>query len=419
VSNLSKKIAKRYLWTKRSEAFITIITYSAIIGVALGVMVLTMTMSIMTGFEYELKNKIVGSAHILVTGIAGGVRNADQVADFLKEQKELVSVSEFSQHQVLLQIGNYSRGLLLKGIQSGTAAGAEVQSYLKSGSLDEALNPKSSEVEQANLKANLPGIIFGHQLIQQLGLKKGDIVNLISSQMQSGPFGFMPRFRRFQITGVYESGLSGYEETLAYINIDSAKTFFRLANSVTGFELKIKNSAEAPSIASKLSEQLVDRFGAGFYAQDWTQSNRELWEAIQLEKRVYFLVLLLLIVLASFSIVSSLVMIVMEKRKDIAILKTMGARNQTIAMIFRWQGAVIGTIGVSSGLIAGVLGCIALDVYGFPLPEKVFPVSTVPVKIEWINFLVVGVSAFFICLLSTWYPAKRASSIEPSEVLRG
>lgn len=419
MSSFSKLIAKRYLWTKRSEAFISLITISSVIGVALGVMVLCITMSIMSGFEHELKKKIVGSAHIYITSATKGIDEKGFISEIFKTQKDIEKISPYTEHQVLLQIGRHSRGLVLKGIREKTYKGKEVQGYLKQGvKLKDVLKPQINASALGN--TNIDAIIIGKELQLQFGLSVGSVVTVLTPQLQSSPFGFMPRFKRFMVSAVYESGMSGYEESLAYISIEDAKSFFRMGkNEVSGFEIKLTDSKIAPSVARILATDIYAKHGSGIFVQDWSESNRELWEAIQLEKRVYFIVLLLLIVLASFSIVSSLVMIVMEKRKDIAVLKTLGARDKSIAKIFRIQGAVIGLIGTSSGLVLGVLGCLGLEAYGFPLPEKIFPTDTVPVKIELLNFFFVGIAAFTICYLSTWYPAKRASQVLPSEALRG
>lgn len=417
MSNFSKLIAKRYLWTKRSEAFISFITISSIIGVALGVMVLCITMSIMSGFEYELKKKIVGNAHIFITAAGGNLKNTQIISDTIKSNKDVKYFSPFTENQVLIQVGRHSRGILIKGVTENNYRAEEIESYLKNQTLKEALKPQVNASALGN--TNIAPIIIGKELKEQLGLSVGSIVTVLTPQLQSSPFGFMPRFKRFMVSAIYTSGLTGYEESLAYVNMKDSQSFFRMKASFTGFEIKLNDSEKASKVSAKLSEELFNVYGPGLYIQDWSKSNSELWEAIQLEKRVYFIVLLLLIVLASFSIVSSLIMIVMEKRKDIAILKTLGAKNSSIAQIFRYQGAVIGFIGTTSGLVLGILGCFGLELYGFPLPEKIFPTATVPVRIEIINFILVGIAAFVICYISTWYPARRASAIEPSEVLRG
>jgi lipoprotein-releasing system permease protein len=417
----SKKIALRYLWSKRSEAFITISSVISVLGVAIGVIVLTMTMAIMTGFETELRNKVVGSSHIFVHRVGGKLHNWKDTVKKIETLPAVQTVNAYTQHQVLLSAEGRSRGLLIRGIQEEGTAATELSRYLGDKKAVETLfTPVSTSVESLEKgvqSATLPGIIIGKELARTMLLYKGSKISLLSPDVGSTPFGLVPRFKRFVIVGIYSSGLTGYEEGLAYVNMKDAQQFFRLGDSISGIEVSLSDVDSAPQIAAKILDTLGG-VGSGFYVQDWTQANKELWEAIQLEKQVYFIVLLLIIVMASFSIISMLIMVVLEKRRDIAILKTLGARTSTIGWIFRLQGAIIGVSGVVIGLIGGYLGCLALRHYGFPLPENVFPTSTVPVQIEAVNFIAVGISAFVICLLSTWYPVRRASAVEPSEVLR-
>jgi len=261
-------------------------------------------------------------------------------------------------------------------------------------------------------------LIVGRGLADIMGLYESQVVSLLTPKVGSTPFGLTPRYKRFSVSGTYKSGLSGYEERLAYVDLEVAQSFFRMKGRVSGIEVMAESVENSPEVARLIKEALSELPGGGFVAQDWTQTNQELWEALKMEKQVYFIVLLLLIVMASFSIITTLIMIVLEKRRDIAILMTLGATSRSIAMIFRWQGAVIGTLGVLGGTLLGLLGCVALEQYGFPLPEKVFPTSTVPVQLQSTNVIVVAVAAFLICLLSTWYPSWRASKVEPGDALR-
>ena len=412
--NFSKKIALRYLWSKRAEAFISIITVFAIIGVAVGVAVLNITMSIMTGFEHELRSKIVGDSHIVVYKFGDSINSWQDVLLEIKKNKDVVAASPFTQNQALISIAGKSRGVMVKGIQSSGELASKLEGYLMNRSdLKYVFNGDENDSNDS-----LPGIVLGQELFNQLGIIPGTKVSILSSQTSSTPFGLSPRFRRFSARSSYQSGLSAYEEALAYVDLKEAQKFFKTGDSISGVEIMVSDIDNSSLTAESIRNALTSRFGGGFYAQDWTQSNKELWEALKLEKQVYFIVLLLLIVLASFSIVSTLIMIVMEKRKDIAVMKTLGASTSSIAQIFRIQGAVIGLCGTIGGSVIGYLSCIALKHYGFPLPENVFPTDVVPVLISPMNFCIVAVSAFLICLLSTWYPARRASQVEPSEALR-
>jgi lipoprotein-releasing system permease protein len=419
----SRKIALRYLWSKRSEAFITILTIISLIGVAIGVAVICIVMSIMTGFEHELREKLVGTnSHIVVRRLGGKIEGWQELSKKLEKVEGVSSVSAFTYHQALVRADDRSSGILIKGIEPGSYAATQLKTYLDNagdGGTDAfAPVPFNAMDSEAEVKAGfLPALVVGKELTRTLNVFIGQPVSLISPSVTSTPYGLIPRYKRFAIGAVYKSGLAEYENGLAYMLLSEAQSFFRMGDAVSGFEIRVNNIDQSSKVTQTLTNEL-SALGAGYYAQDWTESNRPLWEAIQLEKKVYFIVLLLIIVMASFSIISMLVMIVLEKRKDIAILKTMGATRKEIANIFRYQGAIIGLLGTLLGLLGGYVGCVALDRYGFPLDERIFPVSQVPVQMEALNFISVAVAAFMICFIATIYPARKASKLQPSEVLR-
>jgi lipoprotein-releasing system permease protein len=419
----SKKIALRYLWSKRSEAFISIITVISVIGVAIGVMVLNIVMAVMTGFEHELREKIVGTdSHIVISNRTGGrIDGWRDAVTAVSDVAGVKSVSPFTYNQVLIRSDSRSSGLLVRGIQRDTASAEQVKSYLGAEqSLDTLFNPPSVTVLTASgeeQEANIPGILIGKSLARSLGVFVGTPVSVLSPQVSSTPFGLVPSFRRFVVVGLYSSGLVEYESGVAYVNLAEAQRFFGLGDSVSGLEVRVNDINSAPTISGAILERLGGD-QSGFAVRDWTETNRPLWEAIQLEKRVYFIVLLLIIVMASFSIVTTLIMIVLEKRKDIAIMKTMGASTSSVSWIFRIQGAVIGGLGTLIGLALGFIGCVALKKFGFPIDERIFQMSTLPIYIDPLNFIMVGVAAFAICCFATMYPAKRAAQLEPSDVLR-
>jgi lipoprotein-releasing system permease protein len=396
----SKKIALRYLWSKRAEAFISIISIISVLGVAIGVMVLNIVMAVMTGFEHELREKIVGTdSHIVVNNRFGGkIDGWREASGVITQVSGVQSVSAFTYNQVLIRSDSRSSGLLVRGILKDSASAQQVQTYLGSNeSLEPLFKPPTVTVINASgdeEEAKIPGILIGKSLARSLGVFVGTPVSILSPQVTSTPFGLVPSFRRFVVVGTYSSGLVEY-----------------------GLEVRVNDINKAPEIAKLVSDKLGGA-AAGFSVRDWTETNRPLWEAIQLEKRVYFIVLLLIIVMASFSIVTTLIMIVLEKRKDIAIMKTMGASTASVSWIFRIQGAVIGGLGTLIGLVLGFVGCVALKKFGFPIDERIFQMSTLPIHIDPLNFVMVGVAAFCICFFATMYPARRAAQLEPSEVLR-
>lgn len=418
----SRKIALRYLWSRRGEAFITIITVISVLGVAIGVAVLTMVMAVMTGFQHELTNKIVGTnSHIVVRRLGGKIQDWQAVVEAVQDVEGVESVSPFTYHQALLRSQTGSTGILIRGIEAKTSAASQLGHYMDSPSRVEALfNPPPIAVFDDQGKeesASLPGLIVGQELVRSLGLLEGSAVSILSPTMTSSPFGLMPKYRRFVIAGVYKSGLVEYESGLAYAALQEAQKFFGMGDAISGLEVRVTQIYDSPQIAHRIIEALGG-LSSGFYAQPWTESNKPLLDAMKLEKKVYFIVLLLIIIMASFSIISTLIMIVLEKRRDIAVLKTMGASTASIGRVFRMQGAVIGSVGTVLGLALGYTGCLALQRYGFPLDERIFQMSTVPVRMEFWNFVIVGLAAFSICFVATIYPARRASSVEPSEVLR-
>ncbi|MCB0329991.1 MAG: ABC transporter permease [Bdellovibrionales bacterium] len=410
-----RKVALRYLRTKRSEAFISILTFISTVALAIGVAVLVVVMSIMNGFEYELKNKLLGAnAHVTVRAISGPLFGWERAKEITQSVGGVASVSPFTYHQGLFQVERKSNGVLVRGIREKDAAGEEVRGNLVDGEgRTRGLFVSSSE----DPDSPLPGIVVGKELADSFLLNEGDIITILSPQVQSSPFGLMPRFRRFQISGIYSTGLVEYENSLVYVDLGVAQNFFRMNDSVQGLEVRLQNVDAAPEIADQIAEQLRQEL-TGLYTQPWTETHKNLWEALRLERSAYFTVLLLLIVMASFSIVSTLVMLVLEKRKDIAVLRTLGATQREVGAIFRMTGMTIGVVGTISGLLLGLVLNLALETYGFPLPEKIFPVSTLPIRMDGTAFALTGVCALAICFLATIYPVRRASHLRPSELLR-
>lgn len=456
MKSFPRRIALRYLWSRRGEAFITIITVISVVGVAIGVMVLNVVMGVMTGFEAELREKILSAnSHIVVRRVGGRLSPWRAASEKVSAVPGVLSVSAFTHHQALLKTEGGSVGLLVRGVQEGSAAAEELARALSdpaqirhlfhpprfnpaasgpraeggapmevgdtgagsAGAANGAGNTAEDGYAHESAGTALPGLVIGRELSRTVGLVAGAPVMLLSPQMGSSPFGLIPRFRRFVVSGVYRSGLIEYESGLAYARLEDAQEFFGMGSSVSGFEVRVQDVDTAPTIAKRVLESLGG-IGSGYVVQDWTETNRPLWEALRLEKKVYFIVLLLIIVMASFSIVTTLIMVVLEKRRDVAVLMTMGATSSDIGRIFRTMGGAIGLLGTSLGLLLGYVSCLLLQKYGFPIDERIFQMSTLPIRIEGINFLVSGVVAFLICYLATIYPARRASRLHPSEILR-
>jgi lipoprotein-releasing system permease protein len=419
-NRFSRKVAFRYLFSRRAEAFISIITYISILGVAIGVIVLTVTMAIMTGFETVMREAVIGSgSHIVVRRVQGPVNDWRDQKERIEKVAGVSSVSAFTLNQALIRVHERSSGILVRGVEQESEGARLLASQLeRSESINNLFEPqKLLSGREKEGEASLPGIIIGRSLARNFGIFTGTPITILSSDLTSSPFGLVPRFRRFATVGNFSSGFSEYESSLAYISLVEAQRFFEMGDVVTGLDVRVFNIMEAPVISQRIMNELGG-VTSGFYTQDWTETHRALWEAIELEKRVYFIVLLLIVVMASFSIITTLVMIVLEKRKDIAVMRTMGATSRAIGDIFRLQGAIIGAVGTILGVVLGYVTSLALREYGFPLPEGVFPVSTVPVQIEFWNFVIVGLAAFAICCLATIYPSWRASKLNPVDMLR-
>lgn len=406
-----RNIALRYLWSRRGEAFISVLTVISILGIAVGVAVLNIVMSIMTGFEYELKTRLLGAnSHVIVRNVAGALSDWERMVAKTEEVPGVQSVNPFTYNQALLRSKSHSSGLLLRGVAPGSDGAKQVEDYLQA-------TDREFRFSLGVPADGIPPIVLGEEFMRSAGLIAGDIISLLAPQVQSSPFGLIPRYKRFRVVGPYRSGLAEYEGSLGYLSLADAQRFFELGSRVSGLEVRVNDVDLAPKIARAVAAKLSE-VAPGVYVQDWTELNRGLWDAMRLEKSAQFAVLLLIVIMASFSIVSTLVMIVIEKRRDICILRTLGAKARDVSRIFRIQGAVIGATGTVLGVLLGISGCILIQEYGFPLPEKIFPVSTLPVRMEAMNFVVTAAASFAISLLATIYPAYRAGRIQPAEGLR-
>ena len=421
-SSIEAFISLRYLRTKRKEVFISIITIISVLGVALSVMVLNIVLSVMTGFETELKAKLIdANAHIIVRQHIGYMVNHQSIIDKVKTVPGVISAFPYTYNQAMISESGRARGIIVRGVADDVESRKKLASLTGEDAIIDKLFQKQiidiARPDGSNTTAQLPPLLIGESLRQNLAIAPQGIVSLFSPELTASPQGLIPRTKRFYVVDVYRSGLMEYESSVAYTSVEAAQQFFDLGSAVTGVELVVDDVFKVQA----LTEKVLDVLGGAsspYFATDWTEPNRALWEALQLEKREYFIVLLLLILVASFSIISTLVMVVMEKTKDIAILKSLGASDRSILKIFLLQGAIIGTSGVVFGSLLGLLGCLALRSYGFPIDESVFSLDTVPVQIEFSNFLLVAGSGLIITILAGVYPAYRAASLKPAEALR-
>ncbi|WP_018123943.1 lipoprotein-releasing ABC transporter permease subunit [Desulfovibrio oxyclinae] len=401
-------IALRYLSALRRQSFITLISLFAVFGVALGVGSLIVVIGVMNGFSSDLQDKILGvNAHILVSSARGGIQDYQTLADRASAVEGVTGVSPFVYSEVMLSNRNGVKGVVLRGIDPESSDGViSLDTDLVAGSMD--------NLEMEN---ELPGIIVGYQMARRLGLDVGGAVNMLSPSGRSGAAGFQPKVKRFRVAGIFKTGMFEYDSSLGYMTIDAARDLLGYKSDiVSGLEISVDNVDKAPQIAEKI-EQSIGSFG--LLVRNWQEMNANLFAALKLEKTAMFIILVMIVLVGSFSIVNTLVMLVMQKTRDIAVLMSMGAESAGIRRIFMMQGTLIGFIGTALGFGLGVPVSLLLKKYQFiKLPSNVYPVDYLPVRLEALDLTIIGVSAMLLCFLSTIYPARRAASLNPSEALR-
>ncbi|MBI5286917.1 MAG: lipoprotein-releasing ABC transporter permease subunit [Deltaproteobacteria bacterium] len=405
-------IGLRYLKAKRKYTFISIITFISILGVMVGVTALIVVLSVMTGFEEDLRNKILGvNAHLVVLELGKGMRDYRNVAERVKGVEGVMASTPFIYQQAMLSSEGGVMGMVLRGVDLATIGKVTV---LPQKIIQGEVNGLSVPMGETP-DAPLPGIIIGKELSRNLGIALQDEVNIISPLGSMTPIGVVPRMARFRVVGIFDLGMYEYDSSMAFISIENAQRFFKMGDVVTGLEVRIKDIYKAEEVKERLQKVL----GAPYWVRTWMDMNKNLFSALKLEKVAMFIILVLIILVAAFNIVSTLIMVVMEKGKDIAILKSMGATSGGIMRIFMIEGLVIGVAGTILGLFGGLGLCELLKRYQFiKLPSDIYYISTLPVKIEPLMVLVIAVASIGISLLATIYPSWQASRLDPVEAIR-
>ncbi len=408
-------IGLRYLRARRSETFISLITVISVLGVMIGVMTLNVVMAVMTGFEETLRDRLLGiNAHIALVKSGDQLRDYEQLLERVQKENGVAAAAPTIYGQVMLTSGPRVAGVFVRGVDPDRVNRVvDIEKYVKEGSLQELKKPQAIQVEDRTVL--LPGVILGVRLASQLGVFRGSPLQVVSPLGSPTAIGVIPKVRRFVVVGIFDSGMSEIDSTLVYMSLGDAQKFFEIGDAVTNIEIRVQDVYQAKTVADSIQRKL----GFPYLTEDWSRLWPNLFSALKLEKTVYFLVLLLMVLIGAFNIISTLIMVVMEKRKDIAILQSMGAPRAGIRKIFLIKGCVIGVVGTALGVLFGLAICLLIQKYRFiELPKDVFLISTVPVRIYWSNFLLVGFASLGVCLLASIYPARQAAKLDPVEIIR-
>ena len=398
-------VSFRYLRAKRKQKFISLISVISVLGVAVGVMALIVVLSVYTGFTEGLRDQIIGiNAHILVQGFDGKIQNYSSLQKKVETVDGVVGVTPFIYGQALVSSGPTSTGIVLRGIDPATAGRViKLESQLLNGKLSDLSTTQS-----------LPAIILGKDLAAQLRVGQDDRIRLISPNGPLSPMGVLPKVLTCRVAGIFESGMFEYDSTMGFISLATARNLNGMRQGVNGLEVRVDDVDNADNVAAAIQQKI----GRGFSVRDWMKINKNLFAALKLEKIGIFIALDLIILVAALNIISALVMVVMEKTRDIAILKSMGATTGSIMRIFFYQGVVIGLAGTILGVGSGLGLCALLKRYKIiELPSNVYPMSTMPVQVVPMDVTVIAVSAILITLAATLYPSWKASKIRPADAL--
>ena len=425
-------IASRYLMSRRKQTIISVISLMSVLGVAIGVAALVVVMGVYNGFTSDIRDKILGAnAHVTLLsadpaifdpvertqsasgteeedGAEAGAEQASPLASVLAEVQAVPGVKAATPYiytEVLLSTPRGATGLVVRGVDP-----------LQAGTALQLLRDMPAGDARDLAREGVPGIVIGKNLAARFGLTVGSRVNLLSPMGQRSATGFTPKIRSFRVVGMFSSGMTDYDSRLAYISLDAARELLGLPEGrVSGIEAFCEDPYQAREIAATIQKQL----GPPFYAQNWMDLNASLFAALQLERIGMFIVLAMVILVGSFSIITSLVMLVMEKTRDIAILMSMGATAGAIRRIFMLQGLIIGMVGTGIGYVLGLGLAWLLKKYQFiDLPPGVYTMDKLPMLIDVSDTLLIGVVAMIMCFLATIYPARQAARLKPAEALR-
>lgn len=396
-------IALRYLLARRKQAFISVISFISALGVAVGVMALVIALALMTGLQGELRDRILGSTGHVYVWKAGGLE------DYREEIRRLRQVP-----------GVIGAGPAVQG--KGVISSDQAQAFISLKGIDPELETSVTDIERATQQGEVralttqedpAGILIGRQLAEQLGVRVGDIVSLLTTQGTLSPMGMLPRSRPARVVGIFELGLQEFDAEWGFVSLDFARRLLGV-DAAEMIQLRVDDIDASRAVAARVQE-----LGGGYVAQDWSDLNASLFSALWIEKMAISITIGLIVMVAALQIVASLVLLVMEKSRDIGILKTMGTPARGISRIFMMQGLIIGLVGTAVGGAAGLALCWVLDTYRVVrIPQDVYQIAYVPFVVEPVDFTIVVVSAVLICFLATIYPSRQAAKLDPVQALR-
>jgi len=400
-------IATRYLISKRRVDFISIITGMSAAGVTVGVAVMIIVLSVVNGFEREVVDRIVGTnAHVIVLRYEEGIEDYWDLAERVEGVEHVLGASPFVFTKAMVTANGVTDGIALKGI--------DLEGERRVTTVADRIDPPLESIDGDS--DDLHGIVLGKYLARSLRVSVGDVVSLTSPAAGTrSPLGLIPRIEKFRLAGVFESGMYDYDSSLGFVSIEGAQEFLRSEDVVTGIEVKVDDKERAPAVAAAILDELG---GFPYWTQDWIELNGNLVAWMRNEKVVMWLLLLLIVLVAAFNIITSLIMAVMEKTRDIGVLKSMGASSRSIMKIFMIQGVLVAGLGTAAGGILGLAGCAALSKYELSLPPDVYFVDTLPVQVQWPDVVGIAAAAVFIGFAATLYPSWRASRLAPVEAIR-
>lgn len=397
-------LARRYLTARRKQAFISVITSVSILGVTIGVMALVIALALITGFQEDVQDRILGAtSHLMVSDLSGqGLKDYDRLAVEIQKIPEVESVTPVIYNTVLILGPARNSGALLKGLNfEAEAKAAGWLNRLPAGKL-----PAPGSEEE---------IILGKDLAAALGVSPGDRVNVLIPSGRLTPVGVLPRSRTFLVSGLFDSGLYEFDSSTALISLELAQKLYNLPERVSYLQVRIKDIFQADRVAEKIYKVTA----SGIYVTTWMELNRSLFSALKLEKTLLFLTITLIVVVAALNIIASLVLMVMEKTRDIGVLMAMGATSASIRKIFFLQGAIIGVVGTGLGLVLGLLWCWLANVFKLiKVPVDIYQIAYVPFHARPLDLALIVLVTLTITFVSTIFPSRRAARIDPVQALK-